>query len=200
MNNILIATKNKGKVGEFKALFNTYNIEIKSLDDLERNIPDVEETGTTFKENARLKAEEISALLNCPVIADDSGLVIDALDGRPGVYSARYAGEPRSDKRNNDKVLSELENVSEADRTARFVCVLALAIPGEETLFKTGICEGSIGFKPVGSNGFGYDPIFIPNGYAQTLAELSNEEKNAMSHRFHALKKLEDVIIKKKDK
>lgn len=198
MKNILIATKNKGKVKEFKSLFNKHHIEIQSLHDLNKNIPDVEETGTTFKENARLKAEEIAKLLNCPVIADDSGLVIDALDGRPGVYSARYAGEQATDEKNNKKVLDELKDVPASERKARFVCILALAQPGKETIFTEGYCEGEIAFSPKGTNGFGYDPIFIPQGYSVTLAELSNEEKNKISHRFHALQLLEDVIIDKK--
>lgn len=199
LTRILIATKNRGKVAEFKQLFDKFNITVESLYDLSNDIPDVEETGTTFKQNAQLKAEQIAELLNRPVIADDSGLVIDALDGAPGVYSARFAGENATDEQNNEKVLQQLIDVPEERRTARFVSVLALAIPGEATIFTEGTCEGMIGFKPLGENGFGYDPLFIPKGYTKTLAQLSSEEKNKISHRFHALTRLEDVIIKKKE-
>lgn len=190
MNEIIIATKNKGKAKEYNQLFNEYGITVKSLLDLSEEIPDVEETGDTFKENARLKAEQISRLLGIPVLADDSGLVIDALDGRPGVYSARYAGEPTDDKKNYEKVLNELTEVPSQSRTARFVCVLALAIPQEKTIFKEGFCEGIIAESPVGGNGFGYDPIFIPEGFEQTMAQLEDEEKNKISHRYHALMKI----------
>lgn len=198
MDNILIATRNKGKIKEFKALFNKYKIKVYSLHDLREAIPEVEETGDTFKENARLKAEEIAQLLNRPVIADDSGLVIDALDGRPGVYSARYAHDQATDNENNKKVLTELKHIEMSDRTARFVAVLAFAIPNKETVFTEGVCEGKIITSPKGTNGFGYDPIFVPDGYDMTLAELTNDEKNKISHRSHALKALEDIIINKK--
>lgn len=198
MDNILIATRNKGKVKEFKALFNKYKIKVYSLHDLREAIPEVKETGDTFKENARLKAEEIAQLLNRPVIADDSGLVIDALDGRPGVYSARYAHDQATDNENNEKVLTELKHIEMSDRTARFVAVLAFAIPNKETVFTDGVCEGKIITSPKGTNGFGYDPIFVPDGYDMTLAELTNDEKNKISHRSHALKALEDIIINKK--
>ncbi|MFD2133787.1 XTP/dITP diphosphatase [Pseudogracilibacillus auburnensis] len=190
MNEIIIATKNRGKAKEYNQLFNEYGITVKSLLDLSEEIPDVEETGDTFKENARLKAEQISRLLEIPVLADDSGLVIDALDGRPGVYSARYAGEPTDDKKNYEKVLNELTEVPSQSRTARFVCVLALAIPQGETVFKEGFCEGIIAESPVGGNGFGYDPIFIPEGFEKTMAQLEDEEKNKISHRYHALMKM----------
>lgn len=198
MKHILIASRNKGKIEEFKKLFQKFNIPVESLYDLREDVPEVEETGTTFKENARLKAEQIAALLNRPVIADDSGLVIDALNGEPGVYSARYAGEKATDDENNEKVLNRLKQTPIDNRRARFVAVLALAIPNEETIFTEGICEGRIAFSPSGLNGFGYDPIFIPEGYDITFAELSNEEKNEISHRSDALKKLEDVIMEKK--
>lgn len=191
MKEIIIATKNKGKVKEFKQLFNQFGIQVKSLLELDTKLPDVEETGTTFAENARLKAEEISALIGKPVLADDSGLSVDALDGRPGVYSARYAGEPTNDVLNYEKVLKEMENVPEKKRSARFICVLAMAVPGEKTIFKKGTCEGIIAMAAKGNNGFGYDPIFIPNGYKKTMAELDETVKNKISHRFNALIQLE---------
>lgn len=119
-------------------------------------------------------------------------MVIDALDGRPGIYSARYAGEPKNDQANVEKVLHELKDTSE--RSARFVCILAVAVPGEATRFKKGYCEGKIATVQAGKNGFGYDPVFIPEGYTQTMAELSAEEKNKISHRSNAIKALEDWV------
>lgn len=196
MNKILIATKNNGKVAEFQELFKKYDMQTISLLDLPDDIEDVEETGETFEENARLKAEQISSILNAPVLADDSGLIIDALDGRPGVFSARYAGLAKNDQDNNNKVLNELKNVPIENRTARFICVLAVSRPGEETFFVTGYCEGKIAFSEMGSNGFGYDPIFIPKGYSKTMAEISAEEKNVISHRGQAIKELDQWLKK----
>lgn|SRR5690625_1095764 len=194
LEQVLIATKNKGKVAEFKGLFEKYNMKAISLLDLSSNIEDVEETGETFEENARLKAEQISSILNAPVIADDSGLVIDALDGRPGVYSARYAGLNKNDQDNNSKVLDELKDVPMENRTARFVCVLAVARPGQETFFVTGTCEGKIAYSEIGINGFGYDPIFIPKGHSKTMAEISPDKKNQISHRGRAINKLDEWL------
>ena len=191
MKKILVATKNKGKAAEFKRFFNNYQMSAISLLDLPDDIPDVEETGTTFTENAGLKAEQISSILNIPVLADDSGLIIDALDGRPGIYSARYAGESKSDDENIEKVMDELLDIPLGKRTARFICVLAVARPGEETIFRTGYCEGIIALSKVGENGFGYDPIFIPKGYSKTMAEISAEEKSKISHRSNAIIQLE---------
>src|SRR5690625_4750714 len=194
MKQILIATKNKGKVKEFKAFFSGYGIRTLSLLDLEEKLPDIKETGKTFKENAAIKAEQIAEVLSLPVLADDSGLIIDHLDGKPGIYSARYAGEAKDDNANMDKALNELVNAAYKKRAARFICVLAVAIPGDETIFRTGYCEGHIGFTKKGKNGFGYDPIFVPDGYDVTMAELSSEEKNQISHRKRAISQLEDWI------
>jgi len=188
MDKILIATKNPGKVADFKALFDQYNIKVISLLDINPPIADVEETGDTFSENASIKAETIANQLNLPVLADDSGLSIDYLSGRPGVYSARYAGLDKDDQKNNHKVLRELEGVPDEERTAKFVCALAFAVPGRQTIIKYGTCQGKLTNKPIGENGFGYDPIFIPDGYQQTMAQLSTEEKNAVSHRGQAIK------------
>lgn len=199
MKEIVIATKNKGKVEEFKALFERHGIKIISLLDLDEPIPDIEETGTTFKENARLKAEGIAKALNVPVVADDSGLAVDALEGRPGVYSARYAGEPTDDVKNYEKLLNELRDVPDEKRTARFICVLALAIPGEETIFTEGTCEGQIAHEPQGTHGFGYDPVFIPEGYERTMAQLEPSEKNRISHRYKALLELEKWLKQQRD-
>lgn len=194
MEQIIIATKNKGKIREFKDFFKVYGIEVLSLFDLDKNIPDIAETGATFEENAALKAEQIASLLNKPVLADDSGLMVDALDGAPGIYSARYAGEEKSDDANNEKLLNALKSVPEEKRTAEFVCVLAVCVPEEETVFQTGICKGKIASKPQGSNGFGYDPLFVPDGYTKTMAEIPAEEKNRISHRSQAIKKLENWV------
>lgn len=191
MKEIVIATQNKGKIKEFKQMLEKYRINVLSLADFTHiSFPEVEETGTTFVENAKIKAEAYRKLLNKPVLADDSGLVIDALDGRPGVYSARYAGEAATDEENIDKVLDEMQDIELSKRTARFVAVLALAIPNSETLFFEGACEGVIAESPRGENGFGYDPIFVPKGSNRTMAELSSEEKNRISHRYHALEKM----------
>jgi XTP/dITP diphosphohydrolase len=189
---IIIATKNAGKVKEFQTLFAEKEVEVKSLLDFE-NAPDVEETGETFAENAILKAETISNYLNKVVIADDSGLVVDALDGKPGVYSARYAGEHKNDEENIAKVLEELKGVPFEKRTARFHCALAVSIPCQRTVVVEGTCEGYIAGAPTGTNGFGYDPIFYVPEKQKTMAELSKEEKNKISHRANALKKLEKI-------
>jgi len=196
MNQIIIDTKNKGKVAEFQELFKKYDMETISLLDLPDNKEDVEETGETFEENARLKAEQISSILNAPVLADDSGLIIDALDGCPGVFSARYAGLEKNDQDNNNKVLNELKGIPVENRAARFICVLAVARPGKATFFVTGKCEGFIALSESGSNGFGYDPIFIPEGYEETMAEISAEEKNEISHRGQAIKELDEWLKK----
>ncbi|MFD2628759.1 XTP/dITP diphosphatase [Oceanobacillus kapialis] len=194
MEQVLIATRNIGKAAEFKQFFSRYNIQALSMMDLEQNLPDVEETGDTFEENAALKAEEISAKLGLPVLSDDSGLVIDALNGEPGVYSARYAGEVKNDEANIAKVLKNLQGVPKPERTARFVCVIALATPGKETIFRKGYCEGHIANEKRGVNGFGYDPIFIPEDCEKTMAELTAEEKNKISHRTRAIQQFDKWI------
>ncbi|RBP04325.1 XTP/dITP diphosphatase [Rossellomorea aquimaris] len=190
---VIIATKNRGKAKEFQHMFAPYGYEVQTLLDLP-HIEDVEETGETFEENAILKAETVAQELGVLVIADDSGLAIDALEGRPGVYSARYAGEEKSDEANMDKVLSELESVEETHRTARFHCVLAIADPNGETRTVTGTCEGMILQEKRGTNGFGYDPIFYVPTLQKSMAELSQDEKSQISHRGNALKKLKNII------
>jgi len=196
MKSIVIATKNLGKVEDFRQLFSKYHIEVKSLYDFS-NIEDVEETGTTFEENAIKKAEEICQQLEIPVLADDSGLIVDELDGQPGVYSARFAGEEKDDKKNIDKLLQELQKVNAQKNTARFYCALAIAIPSEETICVHGTCEGTIVQIPVGNHGFGYDPVFYIENKQRTMAQLTKEEKNQISHRAKALEQLE-VLIKEK--
>lgn len=190
MKEVLIATKNAGKVKDFETLLNRLGIHVLSLNDLEEDI-DVEETGTTFEENAILKAETVAAMLGKVVIADDSGLEIDALQGAPGVYSARFAGPGKSDEDNIDKVLVEMGTVPEKERAARFRCVLAIAGPQRTTATFSGSCEGQIIHERRGTNGFGYDPIFFVPQKGRTMAELSAEEKSELSHRGAALAKLQ---------
>ena len=186
---ILIATRNLGKAKEFEAMFHELGYDIKTLLDYPE-IPDVEETGTTFEENARLKAETIAKKFNCIVLADDSGLKVDALDGRPGVYSARFAGENKSDAANNAKLLHELYGIEGEKRSGQFHCTLVLAAPNKESLVVVGEVSGLVGTIPRGENGFGYDPLFFVPELNKTMAELSQEEKNQISHRAKAIKLL----------
>jgi XTP/dITP diphosphohydrolase len=189
MKEIVVATKNKGKAKEFENLFSAHGFQVKTLLDYPE-IDEVEETGTTFEENAVLKAEAVSKQLNRAVIADDSGLIVDALEGRPGIFSARYAGAEKSDEANMDKVLNELIHIHDSKRTARFYCALAVALPGQSTYTVFGTCEGEILKEKRGTNGFGYDPIFYVYEKKRAMAELSSEEKNSTSHRAKALEKL----------
>jgi len=193
MKEVIIATKNPGKAKEFEHIFAERGIEVQTMLDFPE-IPEVEETGLTFEENAILKAETVSLALGKMVISDDSGLMVDALEGRPGIYSARYAGEPKNDQNNTDKVLSELEGIPDEKRSARFYCALAVAVPGQETITVSGTCEGRILEEQRGTNGFGYDPVFYVPEKGLAMAELSSEEKNKISHRANALKKL-DVVL-----
>ncbi len=196
---VIIATKNPGKAKEFTEMFSSRGIAVKTLLDYPA-APEIEETGQTFEENAILKAETVSQFLEKMVISDDSGLIVDALNGRPGIFSARYAGEEKNDEANIDKVLQELIGVSVEKRTARFYCALAMAIPGRETVTVSGTCEGRILETRQGTNGFGYDPIFFVSEKNHSMAELSAGEKNKISHRANALKKLDrmlDVILER---
>lgn len=199
MKKIIIATKNKGKAKDFEALFGPLGYEVLTLHDVANDM-DVEETGTTFEENALLKATALANHLQTMVIADDSGLEIDALDGRPGIYSARYAGEEKSDEANIDKVLEELKDIKESERTARFVCAIAVAFPKGDPFTVRGTCEGVIAQERKGTNGFGYDPIFFVPAENKMMAELSAEEKGAISHRGNALQllatNLDDLVGK----
>ncbi len=189
MKDILIATKNKGKAKDFESIFGPLGYTVKTLDDVASHL-DVEETGSTFEENAILKAEALANELSTIVIADDSGLEVDALNGEPGIYSARYAGEAKSDDANMDKLLANLEGVPAEDCTARFVCAIALAQPGKETVTYRGTCEGVIAKERRGEYGFGYDPIFFVPAQNKMMAELTPEQKSAISHRGAAIQKL----------
>lgn len=193
MKEVIIATKNAGKLLEFQTILSAYDLTCISLLDFD-DAPDVEETGSTFEENAILKAEAISRLYGKMAIADDSGLSIDYLNGEPGIFSARYAGPEKDDAANIQKVLAELKDADKEERTARFRCALALAEPGRETVTVEGSVEGYITEEPAGENGFGYDPIFLVKDKAKTMAELTKEEKNKISHRAAALKKLSELL------
>lgn len=189
---IVVATGNAHKLTEIRDILGKVlpDVEFVSLAQL-GDFDDPEETGTTFEANALIKAEAAVAETGFSAIADDSGLVVDALDGEPGVYSARYAGVHGDDVANNAKLLRNLENVEDADRTARFMSVVALVRADGIVLSGEGSCEGMIGHELRGDHGFGYDPLFLPNDTpGKTMAELTPEEKNAISHRFHALQNL----------
>ncbi|AFS71104.1 XTP/dITP diphosphatase [Exiguobacterium antarcticum] len=190
---IIVATRNKGKVDEFQAMLGRLGYEVESLLDYE-TAPETDETGSTFEENAELKSREAAAYFGHSVLSDDSGLEVDALNGAPGVYSARFAGEDKSDEANNALLLEKLADVPAEQRTARFVCALSLAKPSGETLTVRGTMEGTIGFELKGANGFGYDPLFIIPSLNQTAAELTKTEKAAISHRGQALQKLEQAL------
>lgn len=179
---LVLASHNQGKIDELSQMLAPYGVKILSARDLK--LPDVEETGETFAENAALKAEAISEYTGMPCLADDSGLCVDALDGRPGVYSARYAAD--NDARIN-KLIGELKESGKADWSAHFSCVLALKIPHQKTKFFEGRVDGKIIENRRGSEGFGYDPVFMPDGYERTFAEMSKEEKAKISHRGKAL-------------
>lgn len=192
MKQVVIATKNKGKAKDFEALFSPLGYEVVTMFDVAPDM-EIEETGKTFEENAILKAETLSRELGKLVIADDSGLAVDALGGEPGVYSARYAGD-HDDEANIVKVLAKLEGVPESERTARFCCALAIAGPEMETHTVFGTCEGVILNEKRGTNGFGYDPIFFVPQLNRAMAELSPEEKGAISHRGNAIRKLAEEL------
>jgi XTP/dITP diphosphohydrolase len=191
ISEVLIATKNPGKVKEFEAFFAEKDIKVRSLLDLEEP-EDVIEDGETFEDNAVKKAEAIGKAAGLPVIADDSGLEVDALNGAPGVYSARYAGKEKNDEANNLKLLREMEGVPPEKRTARFVCALAVYLPGNRSFVLRGTCEGLIAEERKGEHGFGYDPLFYVPSSEKMMAELTREEKNTLSHRAKALQLLEE--------
>lgn len=186
---IVIATKNKGKVIEIRSLLSGLDIEALSLDDF-KDIPDVIEDGTTFTENALKKASQIAQATGLMALADDSGLEVDALGGAPGIHSARFTGEGASDDANNKKLLDELKDIDDGRRTARFKCVMVLYDPSGRWIKGEGVCEGLIAKAPKGKGGFGYDPVFFLPDLGRTMAELTKEEKGAISHRAMALREI----------
>ncbi|MGN0665470.1 MAG: RdgB/HAM1 family non-canonical purine NTP pyrophosphatase [Huintestinicola sp.] len=185
---LILASNNKNKLREVREILEPLGFEVVSQSEAGADI-EVEENGTTFAENAYLKAKAIYDMLGLPVISDDSGLAVDALDGAPGIYSARYA----EDGKRCARVLSELEGVPDEKRTARFVCSICYIDAHGNKHIAEGTCEGKIGYEKKGTNGFGYDPIFMFGD--KSFAEISAEEKNRVSHRSNALKKLEEIIL-----
>ena len=193
-DSILIATKNEGKTKEFRQFFAQLGYKVENLNAYP-DLPDVAETGLTFEENARLKAETIAELTGKMVLADDSGLKVDVLGGMPGVWSARFSGPDATDASNNAKLLHELAMVFEQkDRSAQFHCTLVMAAPGAQSLVVEADWKGYIATAPQGENGFGYDPLFLVGESGKTSAELSLEEKNKISHRAKALEKLVEAF------
>lgn len=190
---LVMATRNKGKTEEIRALLADFPVEIKNLADF-GTTPATDEDGETFEDNAVKKARFTAKILGLPALADDSGLMVEALGGAPGVRSARYAGENASDEENNAKLLQELE--SSENRNAAFACVIALAVPWGPALVYEGRCEGIITKKGVGNQGFGYDPVFYYPPLDKTFAQLSTEEKNRVSHRGRALGQLHQEFDK----
>lgn len=190
---IVIASRNKKKVAEIERITSGLPIEVLSLADYP-DCPDVVEDQNTFEGNAVKKAVEIMQFTGLAALSDDSGLEVEALGGAPGVYSARYAGEPTDDKKNCEKLLSALKHVPDEKRSARFVCCMALALPDGRVNTFFGYVNGRISRQPRGSSGFGYDPVFIPDGFGQTFAEMSPEQKDALSHRGKALEKLSKFL------
>ncbi len=190
MKKMVLASGNKGKVREFNQLFAELNIEV--VPQTEFDVPEAEETGLTFVENAIIKARNAAAHTGLPAIADDSGIEVDALKGAPGIYSARYSGPGASDEDNWKKLLTEMEGIPEAERTARFQCLLVLMEHDKDPtpIICQGSWEGRITTAPQGENGFGYDPVFYVPEHGCTSAELTPEQKNALSHRGQALQKL----------
>ena len=195
---IVFATGNKDKMREIREILGFLNIPILSMKEAGVD-GDIEENGTTFAENSKIKALSVAKLITdneTIVLADDSGLEIDYLNGEPGVYSARYMGKDTSYTEKNNNLISRLEGVADKDRTARFVCAISAALPDGRVLQTIGKMEGIIGYEIAGENGFGYDPIFFLPEYGKTSAELTPDEKNAISHRGKALREMSDLLKK----
>ena len=190
---LVIATRNKGKTKEIKALLKDFPVNIKNLDDF-GPIPHSEEDGDSFDENAYKKASSAARILGLPALADDSGLIVEALDGAPGIHSARYAGENATDEQRYLKLLEDMKGKS--NRKAAFECVISIAVPTGPALTYEARCEGLITTEPAGSNGFGYDPVFFYPPYNKTFAQITGEEKNRISHRGKALAELKSEFDK----
>jgi XTP/dITP diphosphohydrolase len=194
---LLLATRNQGKIVEFRRILDAVApgaIELVGLDQFP-DLHDVDETGKTFEENALLKAREMSEATGLPAIADDSGLCVDALNGDPGIFSARWAGTHGNDQANLEKVLEQLKDVPDSERGAYFICVAALYLPDGRTFCEEGRFHGTILRAPVGVNGFGYDPIFQPKGLEISSAQMSSQEKDEVSHRGKALRAIAPVVM-----
>lgn len=190
---IVVATKNKGKISEIKEILSDLPVKIVSIEEEGIEI-DIVEDGKTFKENALKKAHAVKNFTASIVIADDSGLEVDYLNGAPGIYSSRFAGEIATDEQNNKKLISMMKGVEESKRSARFVCVIAVVTQDNSYFTVTGECRGAIALKPSGQNGFGYDPLFFIPEYNATMANLDADIKNSISHRAHALKNMKEKL------
>ncbi|MCI6609785.1 MAG: XTP/dITP diphosphatase [Ezakiella sp.] len=191
MIEIIVASGNKHKITEIKHILNELDVNVKSVYEITNEYDEPLENGETFEDNAYIKAAAIRNLFpNCYVLADDSGLMVEALNGDPGVHSARYAGEQHNDADNNALLIKNMSNVAEDKRSAKFVSVLCLIEPDGKVNNFRGECEGKIIYEKRGDNGFGYDPYFLPNGEVKTFAEMLEEDKNMISHRKKALEKL----------
>lgn len=193
---IVFATGNAGKVKEIRAILGDLGMEILSMKEAGIST-DIEEDGTTYEENALIKAREVAKYTDAIVMADDSGLEIDYLNCEPGIYSARYMGEDTSYTIKNNNLIQRLDGVPDEKRTARFVCAIAAVLPGGEELTTRGIIEGIVGYEEAGENGFGYDPIFYVPRFGKTTAQLSPEEKNQVSHRGRALEAMKELLKEK---
>lgn len=191
---IVAASQNKHKIEEMEAITKEFGMTIIGRDDFGLPKIEIKEDGTTFEENSLKKAREIMFMCNQITIADDSGIEVDALDGAPGVYSARFAGDDCDDKKNNEKLLELLKDVPMEKRTARFVSVITMVYPGGDTVVARGECEGHIMLEESGENGFGYDPLFRPLGYEISFGKIPPEEKNKISHRAKALDELQKKL------
>jgi len=190
---IVLATRNKKKIEEIKRIIEGTSISIQTLADFP-SLPEVEEDGTTFEANAVKKALSVTRHTGKPALADDSGLEVYAINGAPGTLSSRYAGEGAGDRKNIEKLLYEMHSIDNGKRDARFVCCLALAFPDGGVKTFLGYVEGRVGREPRGAKGFGYDPVFYPEGQTRTFAEMDDEEKDALSHRGKALRELQRYI------
>lgn len=190
----VIATGNRHKLEEISEMLKDFNIQVKSMVDMDLDGLEIEETGTTFEENALIKAETVCGKTGLMALADDSGLEVDALNGAPGIYSARYAGEQGNDEANNKKLLEALKDVPLENRQARFVCALAAVFPDGMKIVVRGTVEGFIDFEEKGPNGFGYDPLFLIPSYQQTFGELGPMIKNSMSHRGRAIELMKEKL------
>jgi len=190
----VIATGNQHKLEEISVMLSDFDIEVRSMKDMELDGLEIEESGSTFEENAIIKAETVARKTGMLALADDSGLEVDALAGAPGVYSARYAGEKATDAANNAKLLADLENVPLENRQGRFVCALAAVFPDGRQIVVRGTVEGYIDFEEKGSHGFGYDPLFLIPSYQQTFGELGPVIKNSMSHRGRAIEAMKEKL------
>ena len=193
---IAIASRNPGKIREIRSICADWPVEWITADEHEGPWPDVEETGTTYLENARLKARAVAEDVGVPAVADDSGIEVDALGGAPGPRSARYAEEEATDEENLRMLIRAVAGVPAAGRTARYRCVAILAWPEGREVWAEGTCEGKLLSKPRGTRGFGYDPIFVPAGWDETMAELPAQEKDRISHRGRAFRALRDLVAR----